>query len=398
MQTALEIKDVWKSYNRNQERKYLSLRDMLTGIRKNKRHTPDWFWALQEIDLTLEQGTTLGIIGKNGAGKSTLLKILSRITLPTRGEITIRGRVASLLEVGTGFHPELTGRENIYFNGSMLGMKFHEIKQKFDEIVDFSGVASFIDTPLKHFSSGMQMRLAFGVAAHLETEIMLIDEVLAVGDAAFQKKCIQKIESVQKTDGKTIVMVSHDMLTLAPLCSRGLYLDQGKPAYIGGIEEAIQTYMEDLKLPVEHVLQSEQRKGNKNIVFTHFSLDRTIIYPHEKLHFNVKYDASKLKEGSHLMVNIVIFNSMQRRVAWMSSDKAKGQLHFKRGELTFEIDGLPLVPGEYMCNLYAEVDYEIADWLWAVLPFSISHPLQDPDYLNVPKGQGDVMLTYCIVH
>lgn len=397
MQAALEVKNVWKSYNRNQERRYLSLRDVLTGMQRGKKQQPDWFWALKDIDFVLEKGTTFGIIGKNGAGKSTLLKILSRITPPTKGEITIRGRVASLLEVGTGFHPELTGRENIYFNGSMLGMKFHEIKRKFDEIVDFAGVASFIDTPLKHFSSGMQMRLAFGVAAHLETEIMLIDEVLAVGDAAFQKKCIQKIESIQKADGKTIVMVSHDMLTLAPLSTKGLYLAQGMPAYLGGIEETIQAYMDDLKIPVEQVIQGHERKGNKNIVFTHFSLDRSIIYPYEKLHFNVKYDVFRLGSDSHLMVNIVIFNSMQRRVAWMSSDKARGRLDYKKGELTFEVDGLPLVPGEYMCNLYAEVDYEIADWLWAVLPFTISHPLQDTEYLNVPKGQGDVLLQYHIV-
>ena len=184
------------------------------------------FWALKDISFEVKQGEVLGIIGKNGAGKSTLLKVLSRITEPTSGRFVMNGRVSSLLEVGTGFHPELTGRENIYLNGTILGMTRKEVKQKFDEIVDFSGVEKFIDTPVKHYSSGMYVRLAFAVAAHLEPEILIIDEVLAVGDAEFQKKCLGKMDSVAK-EGRTVLFVSHNMGAIKQLCNCGLLIQNG---------------------------------------------------------------------------------------------------------------------------------------------------------------------------
>lgn len=219
--------------------KYKSLRDTLVhtarGVVQRIRHpfSPNTentdleeFWALKDINLEIEQGDKVGIIGRNGAGKSTLLKILSRITEPTTGKIQINGRVASLLEVGTGFHPELTGRENIYLNGSILGMKRAEIKKKFDEIVDFSGVEKFLDTPVKRYSSGMYVRLAFAVAAHLEPEILLIDEVLAVGDAEFQKKCLGKMDDISK-QGRTILFVSHNMAALRQLCLKSIVIEQG---------------------------------------------------------------------------------------------------------------------------------------------------------------------------
>jgi lipopolysaccharide transport system ATP-binding protein len=229
MKPIIEVNHVWKEYQKGIDRKYKSLRDTISQIPEllwgNKTEK---FWALEDIDFKVEVGESIGIIGRNGAGKSTLLKILSRITPPTKGEVIMRGRVASLLEVGTGFHPELTGKENIFFNGSILGMKHREIKQKFDEIVDFSGVQSFIDTPLKHYSSGMQMRLAFSVAAHLDSEILLIDEVLAVGDAEFQKKCIGKMDEVSKSEGKTILFVSHDLNKVINLCSKSCLLKYGK--------------------------------------------------------------------------------------------------------------------------------------------------------------------------
>ncbi|MFN8339048.1 MAG: ABC transporter ATP-binding protein [Saprospiraceae bacterium] len=229
MKPVLEVNHVWKEYQKGIDRKYKSLRDTLTDIpAKLFVNEKEKFWALQDINFHVAAGESIGIIGRNGAGKSTLLKILSRITPPTKGEIILRGRVASLLEVGTGFHPELTGRENVFFNGSILGMKNAEIKRKFDEIVDFSGVESFIDTPLKHYSSGMQMRLAFSVAAHLDAEILLIDEVLAVGDAEFQRKCIGKMDEVSKGEGKTVVFVSHDMSKIKQLTQKSVYLNLGK--------------------------------------------------------------------------------------------------------------------------------------------------------------------------
>ena len=244
MKPIIEVNHVWKEYQKGIDRRYKSLRDTLVnmpgrlfGEQKEK------FWALEDIDFKVEAGESVGIIGRNGAGKSTLLKILSRITPPTEGEIILRGRVASLLEVGTGFHPELTGRENVFFNGSILGMKHAEIKRKFDEIVDFSGVESFIDTPLKHYSSGMQMRLAFSVAAHLDSEILLIDEVLAVGDAEFQKKCIGKMDEVSKGEGKTILFVSHNMNLISQLCNKSLLISNGKSDEIKQSKSLIQHYL-----------------------------------------------------------------------------------------------------------------------------------------------------------
>jgi lipopolysaccharide transport system ATP-binding protein len=204
----------------------------------------DVVWSLRDIDFQVEQGMAVGIVGRNGAGKSTLLKILSRVTTPTSGTIKVKGRITSLLEVGTGFHPELTGRENVFLNGAILGMKKQEIKRKFDEIVDFSGVERYIDTPVKRYSSGMYVRLAFGVAAHLESEILIIDEVLAVGDAEFQKKCLGKMNDVTKTEGRTVLFVSHNMAAVQKLCNYGLFLKNGEIVVSGNIDQIVEKYLE----------------------------------------------------------------------------------------------------------------------------------------------------------
>ena len=201
------------------------------------------FWALRNVSFTIEEGEVLGIIGRNGAGKSTLLKVLSRITEPTEGRVTLRGRVASLLEVGTGFHPELTGRENIYLNGAILGMTRAEIHKKFDEIVAFAGVEKFLDTPIKRYSSGMYVRLAFAVAAHLEPEILVVDEVLAVGDVEFQKKCIGKMDEVSRQEGRTVLFVSHNMAAISEMVDRALLLDAGSIVIDGSVAEAVSTYL-----------------------------------------------------------------------------------------------------------------------------------------------------------
>ena len=200
------------------------------------------FWALKDLNFEIKKGDAVGIIGRNGAGKSTLLKLLSRITEPTKGKIEINGRLASLLEVGTGFHPELSGRENIYLNGAILGMSRIETKRKFDEIVDFSGVEKFLDTPVKRYSSGMYVRLAFAVAAHLESEIMIVDEVLAVGDAEFQKKCLGKMGDVAKGEGRTVLFVSHNMLAIQQLCKSGILLKNGKLEFSGTIDKVVDAY------------------------------------------------------------------------------------------------------------------------------------------------------------
>ena len=203
----------------------------------------DIVWSLRDINFEINQGEAVGIIGKNGAGKSTLLKLLSRVTSPTTGEIKVKGRIASLLEVGTGFHPELSGRENIYLNGAILGMRKKEITRKLDEIIEFSGVERYIDTPVKRYSSGMYVRLAFAVAAHLESEILIVDEVLAVGDAEFQKKCLGKMGEISKGQGRTVLFVSHNMGAIKNLCSKGILLENGQISYAGDVDNAIEKYL-----------------------------------------------------------------------------------------------------------------------------------------------------------
>ncbi|NLG17392.1 MAG: ABC transporter ATP-binding protein [Fibrobacter sp.] len=216
---------------------------------KDTNVNADRFWALKDINLEVKQGELLGIIGSNGAGKSTLLKVLSRVTAPTKGSVKVKGRIGSLLEVGTGFHPELTGRENIFLNGAILGMRKNEIKKKFDEIVAFAEVEKFIDTPVKRYSSGMYVRLAFAVAAHLDPEILVVDEVLAVGDIKFQNKCLGKMGSISKDEGRTVLFVSHNMSAISRLCQSGICLDSGQIEFNGMVENAISRYLRQLKRP-----------------------------------------------------------------------------------------------------------------------------------------------------
>lgn len=264
MSTAISIKNVSKKYVIGKQ-KDGSLRGTLAGMFSGGKSDSEEFWALNDVSFDIQQGDVVGIIGKNGAGKSTLLKILSQITKPTTGSIEINGRVASLLEVGTGFHPELTGRENVYLNGTILGMTRKEVKAKFDEIVAFSGVEKFIDTPVKRYSSGMYVRLAFAVAAHLEPEILIIDEVLAVGDAEFQKKCLGKMKDVAG-EGRTVIFVSHNMEAVKSLCERAVFLEHGKVTKDGTPEEVIDFYLQGQNgnlLSLEY--DYENAPGNKDV-------------------------------------------------------------------------------------------------------------------------------------
>lgn len=252
MSKIIQVSNISKSFTIAHEAKesYTALRDVFAGKAKKifsfsggaAITTKEEFWALKDVSFDIEQGDRVGIIGRNGAGKSTLLKILSRITEPTSGHVKIRGRVASLLEVGTGFHPELTGRENIFLNGAILGMNRAEIKKHFDAIVDFAEIEKFLDTPVKRYSSGMYMRLAFSVAAYLEPEILVVDEVLAVGDAQFQKKCLGKMEDVSKNEGRTVLFVSHNMAAIQVLTNVGIFLKDGRMEYFGNMEHTIKAY------------------------------------------------------------------------------------------------------------------------------------------------------------
>lgn len=260
----IEVKNLSKKYRIAHERKpYHTLREDLIEMAKTparvlRGHRPskEDFWALKDVSFAVEEGEVLGIIGKNGAGKSTLLKILSGITSPTSGQAILRGRVASLLEVGTGFHPELTGRENIFLNGTLLGMNRQEVKRKFDEIASFSEVEKFLDTPVKHYSSGMYVRLAFAVAAHLEPEVFIVDEVLAVGDAGFQKKCVRKMTEIAK-EGRTILFVSHNLTIVKALCDRALLLSEGEVVKEGRVDSVLEQYFKDTESKAkEEVIKS----------------------------------------------------------------------------------------------------------------------------------------------
>lgn len=247
---AIRVNSLSKKYTIGSH-KSDSFRDTLSRVFKKSEPSPERdFWALKDVSFEIKKGEAVGVIGKNGAGKSTLLKVLSRITEPTTGKITLNGRVSSLLEVGTGFHPELTGKENIYLNGTILGMSRQEVKEKFDEIVAFSGVEKFLNTPVKHYSSGMYVRLAFAVAAHLEPEILIIDEVLAVGDAEFQKKCLGKMEDVAK-QGRTVIFVSHNLNALSTLCNSGLLIEKGVAKYYPQVSDGITKYT---KLKIQNKL------------------------------------------------------------------------------------------------------------------------------------------------
>ena len=272
MNKLIEVKDLSKSFliNHEERESYAALRDVISKKAqkifsfsgwKASKITKEEFWALRDINIDIYQGDRIGIIGRNGAGKSTLLKILSRITAPSKGTIKIKGRVASLLEVGTGFHPELTGRENIFLNGAILGMSRLEIKNHFDEIVSFAEIEKFLDTPVKRYSSGMYVRLAFAVAAHLEPEILIVDEVLAVGDAQFQKKCLGKMEEVSRNHGRTVLFVSHQMSAIETLTNKALYLQNGRLKNSGPTPEIINRYLHDYEETTE-IKNYKQRSGN----------------------------------------------------------------------------------------------------------------------------------------
>jgi lipopolysaccharide transport system ATP-binding protein len=322
MSSIIEIRGLGKKYKLAEAQQYLALRDVISNAGKqlfSKRPKEKEFWALQDINLDIETGDRVGIIGRNGAGKSTLLKILSKITPPTTGNIKLHGRVASLLEVGTGFHTELTGRENIYLNGSILGLKKAEINRQLDAIIDFSGVEKFIDTPIKHYSSGMQLRLAFSVAAHLEPEILLIDEVLAVGDMEFQKKCLGKMEEVSKSHGRTILFVSHNLDSLRKFCSTTVLLDEGKIIEQGNTEKIISIYVsKHLETNAEIVWDKGTNAYNKEVTLyktwlhDENGLTRSRFDTTEKVGISMDYEV--IKDEAVFTHGINIFNQEQVNV------------------------------------------------------------------------------------
>ena len=334
MTPIIEVKNLSKQYRIGQRQSYLSLRDALVDkfkFRQNKaaHHSQTMetdFWALNDISFDVQAGESIGIIGRNGAGKSTLLKILSRITPPTKGKAILRGRMASLLEVGTGFHPELTGRENVYFNASILGLRKAEVVQKFDEIVAFSGVEQFIDTPLKHYSSGMQLRLAFAVAAHLEPEILVIDEVLAVGDAEFQKKCLGKMDEVSKS-GRTVIFVSHNLTMVKSLCQRGLLLEQGHLVKDSDMQDCIDAYLKNHQAESNKPIIDFKQTHNPSVEVTELTIngssqfEQTLQNGQISLEFLVK---GRLKSALRMDLEVKIFDKDDVPLAFYSPSLING--------------------------------------------------------------------------
>ncbi len=343
------------------------------------------FWALRNISFELNRGEVLGIIGRNGAGKSTLLKLLSRITEPTEGRMEIHGRLGSLLEVGTGFHPELTGRENVYLNGTILGMKRREVSRKFDEIVEFSGIEQFLDTPVKRYSSGMYVRLAFAVAAHLDPEILVVDEVLAVGDLEFQKRCLGKMSEVA-SEGRTILFVSHNMGAIKTLCSSAMLIHQGAAVINGGVEETVAAYL-NLNSPVqEHGMISEHahRIGTGDALLRRVELRDCSGAPTEQVMLGQRFKVATLFEIKNPLedafVEVGISTLDGLRVATVQSiDEARPSWSLKPGlqEITVEID-TTLLPREYVIDVVVgHLSGLVIDWVERTFRFTALNITQD---------------------
>lgn len=337
------------------------------------------FWALKNVDFDIKKGEAVGIIGRNGAGKSTLLKILSRITEPTSGRFEINGRVSSLLEVGTGFHMELTGRENIYLNGTILGMKRAEIKAKFDEIVEFSGVAKFLDTPVKHYSSGMKVRLAFSVAAHLEPDILIVDEVLAVGDAEFQKKCLGKMDHVSKSEGRTIIFVSHNMAAVQKLCENGILLKGGVVEQKSLIKDVISTYVSS-NSSTASTISLKNREDRINGTKYRFSdikllningIETDIVFSGDSISFNINIEGNT--EIPKVIVRLQILDSFGIINFTCNNYHSQGAFNkiSSSQSISCIIDKLPLNVGNYQVNLQLISDLKIMDEVENALQFKV---------------------------
>ncbi|MDN3671933.1 ABC transporter ATP-binding protein [Flavobacterium branchiarum] len=360
----------WWHRIRGKENPYLKIGE--TNDRSTKGAS-DYVWALQDINFEVQRGEVLGIIGKNGAGKSTLLKILSKVTAPTMGSIKSRGRIASLLEVGTGFNPELTGRENIYLNGAILGMTKKEITSKLDEIIDFSGCERYIDTPVKRYSSGMTVRLAFAVAAFLEPEILVVDEVLAVGDAEFQKKAIGKMQAISRGEGRTVLFVSHNMAAVKSLCTKAIVLEQGKVAFEGEVLTAIEKYLSNKKNILNvNIKERKDRIGRGRIKISEVTILNTIkVMTGDTLSVQIEY--SNIEEEIEINeFGVSIWNAREDKIISISST-FKNQLKdiSNKGKVICEMPNLPLVKGSYVINCFVSSIFGLEDYILDVLSFDV---------------------------
>lgn len=359
----------WWAKIRGKEDPYLKIGE---ANDRTKKGNSEYVWALQDINFEVNRGEVLGIIGKNGAGKSTLLKILSRVTSPTTGSIKSKGRIASLLEVGTGFHPEMTGRENIYLNGAILGMTKKEITSKINEIIEFSGCERYIDTPVKRYSSGMTVRLAFAVAAHLDPEILVVDEVLAVGDAEFQKKAIGKMQDISKGQGRTVLFVSHNMAAVKSLCTRGLVLENGSVKFEGEIDKALEIYENLDFVEVNSIFKGDDfikevifNKGNGQIKYLS--------------NFNLEVKFKTLVSVRNLVLGVVIKDINETKLVGINNKMYKIKLNeelINEGEIVLNINEFKLLPGMYKVDVFLGDSLNDIEVLEDCINFSVIEDFQ----------------------
>ncbi|MEZ5591610.1 MAG: ABC transporter ATP-binding protein [Gammaproteobacteria bacterium] len=395
MTASIQVDNLSKEYRIGRLKHETMLRDVLVNFAKGKflnREAQSTFWAVKNVSFTIDRGEVVGIIGRNGAGKSTLLKLLSKITYPTTGSINVQGRVASLLEVGTGFHEELTGRENIYLNGSILGMKKHEIDERIDQIIEFSGVEMFIETPIKRYSSGMKLRLGFAVAAHLDPDILQVDEVLAVGDAAFQKKCLQVMDDL-RSGGRTVLFVSHNMEAVENLCSRCIWIDQGKIRQDGNASEVIRAYMSsfsslgsahmDLNKLESRIGSGEIRLTSMEILTTDGNL-KEIIRSGDSLLIRIHYYAKQAVSDPHFGFRLTSqVGTLITDVSTWSMGLDTGRVPQGAGEIDFEIDFLNLMPARYYLTLWIQ---GVGSIRYDILENFMAFDIEGSDYYNSGRG------------
>lgn len=373
---AIRVDGLSKRYSIGRKR-HGSLREQFAELlRFGARAHGEDFWALRDLSFEVPRGSALGIVGRNGVGKSTLLKLLSRITHPTQGRIEIRGRVASLLEVGTGFHPELTGRENILLNGTILGMTRQEVRRRLDAIVEFSGVSQFLDTPVKHYSSGMYVRLAFSVAAHLEPEILIVDEVLAVGDAEFQAKCLGKMDAVTQ-EGRTVLLVSHNMGALRRLCTSGIVLDRGQLVAQGTMERCIEAYA-GIKSRYRNIAIADRtdRTGTGEVVFARVDVlskgeEQSLFRAGEELEFVFHL----VKQPTGVLHRALVWFQVMKdeEVLFTAHNELQGRFSLRAPvhRVSCTIPRLPLFAGTYQVRIFLMVDGRRADYLEHALEFQV---------------------------
>ncbi len=422
MKTVVSIENVSKYYRLgligrrtffdDLKRWWAGLRGRSTSLLKvdeanRDNHDANYIWALRDVTFQVQQGEVLGIIGHNGAGKSTLLKILSRVTATTSGLVKVKGRVASLLEVGTGFHPELTGRENIYLNGAILGMSRAEVSRKLDEIVDFSGVEKYIDTPVKRYSSGMYVRLAFAVAAHLEPEILIVDEVLAVGDAEFQKKCLRKMGDVAGS-GRTILFVSHNMNAITSLCERAIWLDRGMLKLDASAQECVSRYLASTykrQTSSDGWVSLDDHMGRRKNFDEVARLSACQLVGEDRkptsrflsgrsARILIKYTMKAAGNGAPITFVCAIKNGQGRRIAYCSSDIVGSDFTGipASGVVECVIPALPLLPGMYFLDIGCKVAGGWADFIYEAVEFEVADRGFYPTKLLPPNGE--VLLKY----